>query len=44
MYLNGLKEIQKQGGKVLCGNKKIEGPGNYVEPTIVEIDHNAPCV
>jgi aldehyde dehydrogenase family 7 protein A1 len=43
-YLDGLETIKKQGGKILYGGKKIEGPGNYVEPTIVAIDHSAPVV
>jgi aldehyde dehydrogenase family 7 protein A1 len=43
-YLDGLEEIKKQGGKILYGGKKLPGPGNYVEPTIVAIDHDAPIV
>lgn len=43
-YLDGLEEIKKQGGKILYGGKKIDGPGNYVEPTIVAIDHSAKIV
>jgi aldehyde dehydrogenase family 7 protein A1 len=40
-YLDGLEEIKKQGGKILCGGEKVEGPGNYVKPTLVEIDADA---
>lgn len=43
-YEEGLKEIQKQGGKILVGGKRMERPGFYVEPTIVEIDPKAPIV
>ena len=43
-YVNGLKEIEKQGGKILTGGKVIPGPGNYVEPTIVAIAHDAAIV
>ena len=43
-YLEGLEEIKKQGGKVIYGGHKLEGEGNYVEPTLVEIDHLAPIV
>ena len=43
-YTDGLSEILKQGGKILCGGKPVEGPGNFVEPTIVEIDPSAPIV
>jgi aldehyde dehydrogenase family 7 member A1 len=43
-YTEGLKTIQSQGGKILCGGKVIPGQGNYVQPTIVAIDHSAPIV
>lgn len=43
-YVNGLKEIEKQGGKILTGGNVIKGSGNYVEPTIVEIAHDAEIV
>lgn len=44
VYEEGLEEIKKQGGKILCGGKRILGQGYYVEPTIVEIDPTAPIV
>ena len=34
-YTEGLAEIARQGGKVLTGGRVREGPGNFVEPTIV---------
>lgn len=44
-YLNGIEEIKKQGGKVLYGGKAYENmQGNYVMPTIVEINHDAKIV
>ena len=43
-YVKGLEEIKKQGGKILTGGKVIDRPGNYVEPTIVEIAHDAAIV
>ena len=43
-YQEGLKTIQEQGGKILKGGKLIPGEGNFVEPTIVEISHDAPIV
>jgi len=43
-YTDGLEEIKKQGGRILFGGSPIEGPGNYVQPTIVEIDPSAPIV
>lgn len=34
-----------QGGHILYGGKRVEGKtGNYVYPTLVEIDGNAPIV
>lgn len=43
-YMQGLEKIKAQGGRILCGGKKIAGPGNYVMPTIVEISPDAPIV
>jgi len=44
-YLDGLEEIKKQGGQILTGGKLCEElGGNYVEPTIVAISHDAPIV
>lgn len=49
-YLEGLEEIKKQGGKVIYGGKvhqpedlNLKG-GNFVTPTIVEIDSKAEIV
>lgn len=44
-YEDGIAEIVKQGGKILVGGKVIrDRPGNWVEPTIVAINHDAPIV
>jgi len=44
-YTEGLETIKKQGGKVIAGGKKLDlKGGNFVEPTIVEINHDAPIV
>ncbi|KRX07720.1 Aldehyde/histidinol dehydrogenase [Pseudocohnilembus persalinus] len=43
-YVKGIEEIKKQGGKILYGGKTVNRPGNFVMPTIVEIDHRAPIV
>ena len=43
-YLQGIEKIKAQGGRVLYGGKRIEGPGNYVMPTIVEISPDAEVV
>ena len=42
--MDGLAEIKKQGGKVLTGGNQLKSEGNYVEPTIVAISHDAPIV
>eukprot|EP00345_Euplotes_harpa_P001543 CAMPEP_0168322638 /NCGR_PEP_ID=MMETSP0213-20121227/3008_1 /TAXON_ID=151035 /ORGANISM="Euplotes harpa, Strain FSP1.4" /LENGTH=510 /DNA_ID=CAMNT_0008324563 /DNA_START=37 /DNA_END=1569 /DNA_ORIENTATION=+ len=44
LYQKALETIEAQGGKILSGGKVIEGDGNYVEPTIVEIDKDAAIV
>ena len=43
-FIKTLAEIEKQGGKILYGGKKIEGEGNYVQPTVIEIEHDAQMV
>jgi len=43
-FTDGLETIKSQGGKILYGGKVLPGDGNYVEPTIVAIDHAAPIV
>lgn len=47
-YHKAIKAIAKQGGEVLFGGNQIKGEGYesqcYVEPTIVEIDKDAPIV
>ena len=44
-YVDGIEEAKKQGGKVLVGGKVLtEMGGNYVQPTIIEIDAGAPIV
>jgi len=43
-YVEGIQEIEKQGGKILVGGKTVQREGNFVEPTIVAINHDAPIV
>lgn len=43
-YAEGIDEIKKQGGKILYGGEVIKHEGNYVQPTIVAINHDAPIV
>ena len=35
-YLAALEEIKKEGGEVLCGGKALDGPGFFVEPTLIK--------
>ena len=35
-YTKALEIIKEQGGEILCGGKAIDGPGHFVEPTIVK--------
>ncbi|RID56641.1 hypothetical protein BRARA_F00070 [Brassica rapa] len=43
-FKKGIEVIKSQGGKVLTGGKAIEGEGNFVEPTILEISSDAVLV
>lgn len=36
--------LRLQGGKILTGGKAVEGEGNFVEPTIIEISSDAAVV
>jgi aldehyde dehydrogenase (NAD+) len=41
---NALGFAEEQGGKVLYGGRRIDRPGNFVEPTIVQIGKEAAIV
>jgi aldehyde dehydrogenase family 7 protein A1 len=45
-YLEGIEVIKQQGGKVLYGGQVHEGfeGGNYVYPTLIEIDPSAEII
>jgi aldehyde dehydrogenase family 7 member A1 len=43
-YREGIETIKKQGGKILVGGNVQQKEGNYVEPTIVAISHDAEIV
>ena len=32
-----LDRVKKEGGKILCGGKKLDRPGHFVEPTLVRV-------
>ncbi len=42
--LAAVATAQEQGGEVLTGGNAIDGPGNFVEPTIIRIPADAPIV
>ena len=45
MYAEGIEKAKAQGGKVLVGGKVLsDRPGNFVEPTLIAIEHDAPVV
>jgi len=35
-YLGALDRVREQGGEILYGGKRVDGPGFFVEPTIVK--------
>jgi len=44
-FASCIEEAKKQGGRVLTGGEVLDTlPGNYVQPTIIEIDAHAPIV
>ncbi|CAK67266.1 unnamed protein product (macronuclear) [Paramecium tetraurelia] len=43
-YKKVIPEIQAQGGKLLYGGNVIEGPGNFVQPTIFEVKADHPIL
>lgn len=45
-HLDGIKKAVGHGGKVLTGGKKVENGlgGNFVEPTIIEVQANNPQI
>ncbi|EFC48232.1 aldehyde dehydrogenase [Naegleria gruberi] len=43
-YKKAIEQAKQQGGKILYGGNVLDRPGNYVEPTIIEIAYDAPVV
>ncbi len=35
--MTALTRVKKEGGEILCGGKKLDRPGNFVEPTLVRV-------
>lgn len=42
--LRAIESIKAQGGQVVCGGRRLERPGNFVEPTIVRARPEMPIV
>ena len=43
-YVAAMKTIRQQGGEVLVGGEVIDGPGHYVQPTLVKAKPDMPIV
>lgn len=41
MFENTIKMAQKEGGKLLCGGKRLDKKGYFVEPAIVHAPQRA---
>jgi aldehyde dehydrogenase (NAD+) len=39
-FLSAVTKAREAGGEVLCGGRAIEGPGNFVEPTIIRAQND----
>ena len=39
-YESAIKQAVEQGGELLCGGKRIDSPGFFVEPTIIKARNN----
>jgi len=45
LFKNAIEQAKKEGGKILSGGKVVTSrPGNFVEPTLVSISHDASIV
>jgi len=43
-FANAVALVPKQGGKILAGGQVLPGPGNFVQPTLTQMEHDAPLV
>jgi aldehyde dehydrogenase (NAD+) len=41
-HFAAIETIKQQGGEIVCGGGAVEGPGYYVEPTIVKLSEQIP--
>jgi len=42
IYEHAIATIREQGGEILCGGKRIDRAGSYVEPTVVKVTGDLP--
>ncbi|MBP7149527.1 MAG: aldehyde dehydrogenase family protein [Acidobacteria bacterium] len=42
--LAALERVRREGGEILCGGRRLDRPGNFVEPTIVRARAGMPIV
>jgi len=42
MYERAIAAIREQGGEILCGGERVDGPGNFVQPTVVKVTGDLP--
>ncbi|MEZ5063168.1 MAG: aldehyde dehydrogenase family protein [bacterium] len=42
MYEAAIEKIREQGGEILCGGRRVDRPGFYVEPTVVKAPVDLP--
>ncbi len=43
-YREALTELKKLGARVVCGGEVVDGPGHFVQPTIVMAENDWPVV
>lgn len=43
-YERAIEQVLAAGGKILCGGRRLEQAGNFVEPAIVEAENHWPIV
>ena len=39
-YQSAIATIREQGGQVLCGGERVDGPGSFVKPTLVKANRD----
>ena len=39
IMMKALEIIKEAGGEIICGGKRVDGPGFFVEPTIIKAEH-----